>query len=82
MIQWISDDPIAAGGWEGHKNPGAVGKTLTRNKFTLYFNEDVSLGATGQIKYLTDWLIAGAPNINTFKMATGASATSTATFIA
>lgn len=79
MIQWISDDPVAEGGWEAHKNPGAVAKTMTRNKYTLYFEESM-LSATSQVKYLVDWLIAGTPNIPTFKKANGASAVNTADF--
>lgn len=82
MIQFVADDAVADGGWQAHKNPGAVAKTMTRNKFTLYFNEDTSLGATSQVKYLVDWLVAGAPNIDTFKKANGASAVSTADFYA
>lgn len=82
MIQFVHDTPDAAGGWEGHKNPGAVAKLMDRNKFTLYFNEDVSLGATGQVKYLSDWLIAGAPAIATWKKANGATAVNVADFLA
>jgi hypothetical protein len=79
MIQWVHDDPIAAGGWAAHKNPGAVAKQMTRNKFTLYFNESL-LGATSQVKYLADWLVAGTPDIVTFKKANGASAADVADF--
>jgi hypothetical protein len=79
MIQWVHDDPVAAGGWAAHKNPGAVAKQMTRNKYTLYFNETL-LGATSQVKYLADWLVAGAPDIVTFKKANGASAEDVADF--
>jgi hypothetical protein len=79
MIQWVHDDPVAAGGWAAHKNPGAVAKQMTRNKYTLYFNESL-LGATSQVKYLADWLVDGAPNIATFKKANGATAADVADF--
>ena len=80
MIQWVSDDLAAVGGWQAHKNPGAVGAAMTRHKYTLYFNEDVSLGATSQVKYLADWLIAGAPGLGDFRKANGAKAESVADF--
>ena len=82
MISWESDPLSAAGGWQDHKTTDIKSTEYTRNRFTLYFNEDTCLGATGPVKYLTDWLIAGTPNIDTFKKANGASAVDTANFIA
>jgi hypothetical protein len=82
MIQWVHDDPVAAGGWAAHKNPGAVAKQMTRNKYTLYFNETLlSIGAASQVKYLLDWL-DGNSNVSvaTFKKANGASAEDVADF--
>lgn len=80
MIQWVSDDLAAVDGWQAHKNPGAVAAAMTRHKYTLYFNEDTSLGATSQVKYLADWLIAGAPVLGDFRKANGAQAESVADF--
>lgn len=82
MIKWDCDMPTTVGGWQDHKTTDIKSAEYSRQSYILYFNEDVSLGATGQVKYLTDWLVAGAGDQGDFKKANGASSVSTADFIA
>jgi hypothetical protein len=86
MISWTCDpteDAVGAPSWASHRVTDIKAAEYERNTFTLYFNEDVSLGAQGQVKYLVDWLESSGPvTFANFKKANGASAVDTANFIA
>jgi hypothetical protein len=83
MVNWVHSALGAVGGWQDHKAPGAVAKAEPSPEFTLYFLEDSSLGAGGQVELLLTWLdVSANVALTDFKKANGASAVSYADFIA
>jgi hypothetical protein len=86
QITWSMDTPAVApatGGFVSHLNQGAVGAAINNQTFTLYFNEDNCLATGGLAALLVTWLEAqSAVTFADFKKANGASAASTADFIA
>ncbi len=87
MVQWTTDTPAAAGGWETHATPGIVANAITSETFTLYFNEATCLAGAGVVDQLLVWLNAagsgaGIVTVADFKKANGASSISEDDFIA
>jgi hypothetical protein len=85
MISWTSTETDGlTGGWQSHKVNDIKAQEFKENRFTLYFNDAVCLLPAGPVQVLYDWLLQAGSYVTDadFKKANGASAVSSADFIA
>ncbi len=84
MVAWDSEEIDGlTGGWQSHKVNDIKAQEYKVNRFTLYFNDATCLLPAGPVQVLYDWLLQAGPVTDAdFKKANGASAVSSADFIA